>query len=153
MHSLIFRVRVTTRCSMDEMERPRCRYRRARSRRVDFIAGEGSLRRHSQMHTGQRSRTYSDVGRRPTFNCSNCNGNYLNWSHYTFCRAYIRQGGHHVGHWPTFLVCCLLFRLFKIPEDCRRFNNSHGPTRQNSTISWRHRRSESSISITFTTDG
>ena len=19
--------------------------------------------------------------------------------------TYIRQGGHHVGHWPTFLVC------------------------------------------------
>jgi len=21
--------------------------------------------------------------------------------------TYIRQGGHHVGHWPTFLVLCL----------------------------------------------
>jgi len=28
---------------MDEMERPRCSKRRARSKRVDFIAGEGSL--------------------------------------------------------------------------------------------------------------
>jgi len=47
MYLLTFRVRVITPRSMDEMERPRCRQRRARSRRVDFIAGEGPLRRHA----------------------------------------------------------------------------------------------------------
>ena len=27
------------------------------------------------------------------------------WALATLCGvAYIRQGGHHVGHWPTFLV-------------------------------------------------
>jgi len=41
MYSLTFRVRVTTSRSMDEMERHRCRERRARSMLVDFIAGEG----------------------------------------------------------------------------------------------------------------
>ena len=25
--------------------------------------------------------------------------------HRTEGATYIRQGGHHVGHWPTFLVC------------------------------------------------
>jgi len=25
--------------------------------------------------------------------------------HCTEGATYIRQGGHHVGHWPTFLVC------------------------------------------------
>ena len=40
MHSLTFRVRVTTPRSMDEMELPRCMC-------VDFNAGEGSLRRHA----------------------------------------------------------------------------------------------------------
>jgi len=43
MYLLTFRVRVTTPRSTDEMERPR----RARSRRVDFIAGEGRLRRYA----------------------------------------------------------------------------------------------------------
>jgi len=42
--------------------------------------------------------------------------------------TYIRQGGHHVGHWPTFLVFTVtLLRLFKIAADCRRFS-SHHPT-------------------------
>ena len=27
--------------------------------------------------------------------------------HWTECATYIRQGGHHVGHWPTFLVLCV----------------------------------------------
>jgi len=40
MYLLTFRVRVTTPRSVDEMD-----WRR--SRRVDFIAGEGSLRRHA----------------------------------------------------------------------------------------------------------
>jgi len=26
--------------------------------------------------------------------------------------TYIRQGGHHVGHWPTFLVCCVCLSYF-----------------------------------------
>jgi len=26
----------------------------------------------------------------------------------TECATYIRQGGHHVGHWPTFLVVYIL---------------------------------------------
>ena len=25
--------------------------------------------------------------------------------------TYIRQGGHHVGHWPTFLVFIILFKV------------------------------------------
>jgi len=25
--------------------------------------------------------------------------------------TYIRQGGHHVGHWPTFLVLCIICSL------------------------------------------
>ena len=25
--------------------------------------------------------------------------------------TYIRQGGHHVGHWPTFIVCYVLHLL------------------------------------------
>jgi len=29
--------------------------------------------------------------------------------HWTDGATYIRQGGHHVGHWPTFLVFFLLF--------------------------------------------
>jgi len=28
------------------------------------------------------------------------------------CATYIRQGGHHVGHWPTFLVV-LYFLIFQ----------------------------------------
>jgi len=40
MYSLTFRVHATTPRSMNEMERPRYRC-------VDFIAGEGSLRRHA----------------------------------------------------------------------------------------------------------
>jgi len=32
--------------------------------------------------------------------------------HWTEGATYIRQGGHHVGHWPTFLVCiCDAVRL------------------------------------------
>ena len=35
--------------------------------------------------------------------------------HWTEGATYIRQGGHHVGHWPTFLVlfilCCSTFLL------------------------------------------
>ena len=45
MYSLTFRVCITTPRSMDEMEQPRCRQRRARSRRVNFIAGKRNLRR------------------------------------------------------------------------------------------------------------
>ena len=35
--------------------------------------------------------------------------------HWTEGVTYIRQGGHHVGHWPTFLVSFIffLFRCFK----------------------------------------
>jgi len=32
--------------------------------------------------------------------------------HWTECATYIRQGGHHVGHWPTFLVD------FSLMTDC-----------------------------------
>jgi len=32
--------------------------------------------------------------------------------HWTQSAAYIWQGGHHVGHWPTFLVIFALPRLF-----------------------------------------
>jgi len=28
--------------------------------------------------------------------------------------TYIRQGGHHVGHWPTFLVVCLLGLTYNV---------------------------------------
>ena len=32
--------------------------------------------------------------------------------HWTDGATYIRQGGHHVGHWPIFLVCLFYCRLF-----------------------------------------
>ena len=37
--------------------------------------------------------------------------------HWTEGATYIRQGGHHIGHWPTFLVVfilCYLYCLVKI---------------------------------------
>ena len=38
---------------------------------------------------------------------------YKQWNYRTFAEGatYIRQGGHHVGHWPTFLVLLFLFIL------------------------------------------
>ena len=30
--------------------------------------------------------------------------------------TYIRQGGHHVGHWPTFLVVCVMISLVNLLE-------------------------------------
>jgi len=44
--------------------------------------------------------------------------------HWTEGASYIRQSGHHVGHWPTFLV----FAVLKL-RDCGRFDaveNLHG---------------------------
>ena len=32
--------------------------------------------------------------------------------HWTEGATYIRQGGHHVGHWPTFLVVFILYISF-----------------------------------------
>jgi len=36
------------------------------------------------------------------------------WGRWTEGATYIRQGGHHIGHWPTFLVenCPQLLNLF-----------------------------------------
>jgi len=52
--------------------------------------------------------------------------------------TYIRQGGHHVGHWPTFLVvilllanvcfCCVKFSFFSAePRDWLRRTSSKRP--------------------------
>ena len=42
---------------------------------------------------------------------------------WTECATYIRQGGHHVGHWPTFLVCYnFSMRLHRIPWEFREFS-------------------------------
>jgi len=35
---------------------------------------------------------------------SQCSGRQPNFAHWTEGATYIQQGGHHVGHWPTFLV-------------------------------------------------
>ena len=32
-----------------------------------------------------------------------------------YMATYIRQGGHHVGHWPTFLVIVKLIKLLFFP--------------------------------------
>jgi len=39
--------------------------------------------------------------------------------HWTEGATYIRQGGHHVGHWPTFLVMHLLQIKQKATENCQ----------------------------------
>jgi len=39
--------------------------------------------------------------------------------------TYIRQGGHHVGHWPTFLVCCMLTSAYQLPIDVRNIRSRH----------------------------
>jgi len=38
--------------------------------------------------------------------------------HWTDSATYIRQGGHHIGHWPTFLVVCWVSRESAICVDC-----------------------------------
>ena len=40
--------------------------------------------------------------------------------HCTEGATYIRQGGHHVGHWPTFLVYVILLLVVSVILSCER---------------------------------
>jgi len=61
--------------------------------------------------------------------------------HWAVGATYIRQGGHHFGHWPTFLVCNVLLYIawfcIRLPTSenllfCTQYTFCHGP--QN--LSW-----------------
>ena len=51
-------------------------------------------------YIGSVTAWHSSSGHQPNFVAW-----YKEWNHWTFSEdtTYIRQGGHHVGHWPTFL--------------------------------------------------
>jgi len=34
------------------------------------------------------------------------------------CRGYVRQGDHHVGHWPTFWLFCVVVHFFWLVNAC-----------------------------------
>ena len=71
-----------------------------------------SLRHHSKFQRvsrlGSVTAQHWSSGRQPNF------------AHWTEGATYIRQGGHHIGHWPTFLVVyvCMYFLYDYVLHAC-----------------------------------